>query len=352
MQRREAEWARAALVGLAGAALLGILSAPIPKEQTPRGDDLIYEDIARHPFGVHTFPFGFRLGLPLLVHWLPFDHTVSFSALALLAAGGAAAFAYLLMRELGGERGASIALALAMSVSPPFLIVALRHGRNPDIATVFFMMAATYFAVRRERWRLGVTLLVGVVVREAVLFIVPLAYALWAVRPLDRRAARDSLAIAAPAIALYAAIRLGINTVGETQVPGYGGSLVAERFTVIKLGLQSAFLQARRMFTVYGPLWLVAPLALRDMRFARRGLVLVALALVSMTFALDWGRMILLAAPVFYPASAYVLARHPRWVRPVLGVFALLIVGYAVYMDLSGVKSGIIDNPPPPYPVQ
>ncbi len=350
--RPRARWRDALLVGLAGGIALGLLSAPIRKEPTPRGDDLIYEDIARHPFGVHTFPFGYRLGLPLAVNVLPFGHTFSFTALALLAAGGAAAFAYLLMRELGGDRRVAAALALLMSVSPPFLIVMLRHGRNPDIATVAFMMAASYFAVRRERWRLAAALALGVVVREAVLFVVPLAYALWAVRPLDRRAALDTLAVAAPAVAIYAAIRLGIRTVGEAQVPGYAGSLVAERFTVIRQGLRSAFQEARRMFTVYGPLWLVAPLALRTMRFARRGLVLVALAVLSMTFALDWGRMILLAAPVFYPASAHVLSRHPRWRWPVFAAFALLVVGYAVYMDVSGVKSGIIDNPPPPYPVQ
>jgi hypothetical protein len=350
--RARPEWRTASLVGLAGAIALALLSAPIRKEQIPRGDDLIYEDIARHPFGVHTFPFGFRLGLPLLVHVLPFDHTVSFTALALLAAGGAAAFAYLLMRELGGEQRVALALALALAISPPFLIVVLRHGRNTDIATVFLMMAATYFAVRRERLWLASTLALGAVVREAVLFVAPLAYALWAVRPLDRRAARDALVAAAPAIVLYLAIRLGVNTVGEAQVPGYGGSLVGERFTVIKQGLQSAFQEARRMFTVYGPLWLVAPLALRDMRFARRGLVLVAFALLSMTFALDWGRMILLAAPVFYPASAYVLSRRPRWLWPVLAVLLVLAVGYAVYMGVSGVQSGIIDNPAPPYPVR
>jgi uncharacterized membrane protein len=345
-------WRDALLVGVSGAIALGLLSAPIRKEPTPRGDDLIYEDIARHPFGVHTFPFGFRLGVPLLVNWLPFGHTFSFTALALLAAGGAAAFAYLLMRQLGSDRCVAAALAVLMSVSPPFLIVMLRDGRNPDIATVFLMMAASYFAVRRERWRLAVTLAFGVVVREAVLFVVPFAYALWALRPLDRRAALDSLAVAAPAVAIYAVIRLGIRTVGETQVPGYAGSLVAERFTVIKLGLQSAFQEARRMFTVYGPLWLVAPLALRDMRFARRGLVLVALSGVAMSFALDWGRMILLAAPVFYPAAAHVLSRRPTWRAPVFAALALLVIVYAVYMDVSGVTSGIIDNPPPPYPVQ
>jgi hypothetical protein len=243
-------------------------------------------------------------------------------------------------------------LAFLMCVSPPFLLVMIRAGRNTDIATVFFMLAATYFAVRRAHWPLMLTLLLGVAVREAVLFVIPLAYALWAVRPLDRRALLETAAVGLPAVAAYATIRLGLDTVGEAQVPGYGGSAIGERFTVIGDGLRTAGREARRMFTVYGPLWLVAPLALRKMRFARRGLVLVALSLVAMTFALDWGRMILLAAPVFYPASAFVLERHPRWRAPVFAALLALALGYAVYMDHSGVQTGIIDNGSPPYPVR
>ncbi len=196
------------------------------------------------------------------------------------------------------------------------------------------------------------TLLLGTVVREAVLFVVPLAYALWAVRPLDRRAALDSLAVAVPAVAAYAAIRLSVSTVGETQVPGYAGSLIAERFTVIKLGLQSAFQEARRMFTVYGPLWLVAPLALRDMRFARRGLVLVALALAVDDVRARLGAHDPARGADLLSRLGIRARRRPSWTRPVLAAFLLLAIGYAVYMDVSGVKSGIIDNPPPPYPVQ
>jgi hypothetical protein len=344
---------RAALTaGLTGGLALALLTLAIKREGTPRGDDLIYEEIARHPFGVHTYPFGFRFGLPAIVHVLPFSYTVSFVALAWLAAAGAGAFAFLLMRELGAERRLAGALAALMCVSPPFLIVVIRDGRNADIATVFLLLAATYFAVRRDYWPLALTLLLGAAVREAVLFAIPLAYALWAAAPLDRRAAARTALVAAPALAAYAAIRLGIDTVGKAQVPGYAGSLLGERFNVIKLGLQTPFQEARRMFTVYGPLWLVAPLALRDMRFARRGLVLVALAVVSMSFALDWGRMILLAAPVFYPAGAHVLQRHRRWQAPVLAMLLVLAAVYAIYMDVSGVQSGIIESPPPPYPVQ
>jgi hypothetical protein len=348
--RREAR--SVALVSLAGGLSLALLGALVRHEPTPRGDDAIYEAIARHPFGTHTFPFGYRFGLPWLVHVLPFGPTFSFQLLACLAVAGAAGFAFLLMRHLDIDARIAGVVAVLMCVSPPFLIVAIRDGRNTDIATVMFLMAGAYFIVRRGYWQLALTLLLGAAVREAVLFLIPLAYAVWAVQLLDRRAVGRAVLIGLPALVAYAAIRVGIHTTGEAQVPGYGGSLVSERFTVIRDGLRSPFQEARRMFTVYGPLWLAAPLALRDMSWARRGLVLVALSVASMTFALDWGRMILLSAPIFYPAAAHVLRSRPRWLVPALLASLVLIGGYAVYMDRTGVRTGIIENPPPPYPVR
>jgi hypothetical protein len=340
------------MLGLAAALLLAVLAAVLPKEGAPHGDDLIYEDVARDPFGVHTFPFGLRFGLPLLVHVLPIAGGDGFLLLAILAAGAATAVAYLLMRELGGDGRLAAALAVTMCLSPPFLVVILRHGRNTDIATVLLLLAATWFAVRRRYWQLAITMLLGVTVREALLFLGPFAYALWADRLFDRSAAVRALAVTAPAVGAYLAIRYGLHTAGKEQVPGYSGSLIGERLTVIELGLRTPFQEARRLFSVYGPLWLAAPLALAGMSFARRGLVLVALCLLSMTFALDWGRMILLAAPVFYPAAAWALERHPRLQRPALAVFVLLIVGYAIYMAHSGVRTGILEAKPPPYPVR
>jgi hypothetical protein len=346
------EWQVA--LGLAGIVtiLLAVVSSTMPKEGAPRGDDLVYEDIARHPFGVHTFPFGLRFGLPLIVHSLPLAHSTGFTVLALLCAGAAAAFGYLLIRELGGGRRLASIFAVLMCISPPFVVVVLRHGRNTDIATVFLMTAATYFAVRRNYWRLGLTLFVGVAVREAVLFVGPLAYALWATRPLDRAAAVRAVAVVAPAVAAYLAIRHSIRTVGESQVPGYGRSIAGGRLAVIELALRTPLQEARRMLSVYGPLWLAAPLALAGMAFARRGLVLVALCALAMTFALDWGRMILLAAPIFYPAGVYVLERWPILQRPAIAAFVLLVVVYALYMAHSGVRTGIIEAAAPPYPIR
>lgn len=339
-------------MGLAGGLALAILSLLSRRESVPRGDDLIYERMARQPFATHTFPFAYRVGLPWLVHVLPFSHTTSFLLLAWLAAGGAAAFAFALMHRLDAPAAVAAPLAFALAVSPPLLIVALRDGRNPDAVTMLFLMAATLLMVQRRPRALAVTLLVGVLFREAVLFVIPLAYSVWAVRLWDRDVALRVLAVAVPAGAAYVALHLALPTVGRSSVPGYGGSLVGERGHVIRLGLDSLATELRRMFSVFGPLWLLAPLALRGSRFARRGLALVACSLVSMTFALDWGRMIFLSAPVFYPAGAFTLTSRRRWRIPSWIAFVVLILGYAIYMDHSGVEHGIIDNPLPPYPVR
>ncbi len=339
-------------VGLIGGLSLALLGSLMSHETVPRGDDLIYERMAQHPLGTHTFPFAYRIGLPWLVHILPFGHTFSFELAAWVCVAGSAAFAYLLMRHLQAPHTLAFWLALALALSPPMLLVVLRGGRNPDAATVLFMMAGTLFVARRQSVALAVTLAVGVLFREAELFIVPLAYAVWAERCWDAAAARRVLVCALPALALYVGLHAAISSVGSSEVPGYGGSLVAERLRMIESGLGELWPQARRMFSIYGPLWVAAPIALGGMAFARRGLVLAAACLVSMTFALDWGRMILLAAPVVYPAGAYTLARHPRWRIPALAAFAVLIAAYAIHMQHGGVQAGIIESPQPRYPLR
>ncbi|MHB8243288.1 MAG: hypothetical protein ACYDHN_15035 [Solirubrobacteraceae bacterium] len=350
---RTSQWRVAVYVGFLGALALFALALPLPREHIAHGDDLIYEDIAQSPFGTHTFPFGYRIGLPLLVHILPLSSPRAFMLLAIVFTAGATMFAYLLMRFWSTPPLLAAFLSVAMAASPPFLLVVLRDGRNTDIATVFFLMASTYFAARRLYWPLAVTLMLGVIVREAALFIIPLAYALWATKPLDLQAARRTVTVAAGAVCVYVGLHLSLTTIGKAQVPGYGhDAFLAERFHVVSMALRSPWGQARHLFTIYGPLWLVAPFALWMMPFARRGLVLVGLSLVAMTFALDWGRMILLAAPVFYPASAYVLSKHRRIWRPVAISLVALSLGYAGYMAHSGVRTGIVSVGPPPYPVK
>jgi len=340
-------------IGVAGTLAIILLDALVRDAPTPQGDDLIYERMADDPTAPHTFVFAYRIAVPWLVHVLPFEHGVSFSVIAWLCSGAAGAVLFGLLERLDITRRVSVPLAFVLVLSPPLLVASLRQGYNPDPFTVLVMITGTLFIVERRPVPLAVTMLVGACNRESALFLAPLAYAVWAQRPLDRAALVRVLAVAAPAVAAFIALRLAIPTVGRELVPGYGGSLIGGRVEVLGDGLRAFFdVEARRLALIYGPLWLLAPLALRDLPFARRGLaVLAPLCLLAMSFALDWGRVAFVAAPVVYAAAAWTLHCRPRWLAPALALCALMIFGYAAYMQITGTQN-IIDAGLPPYPLR
>lgn len=313
------------------------------------GDEPYYSRIAAHPSGPHNFPYAFRVGLPYLVHILPFAQSFSWEALALLCAGAAGGTLFALLREFDIGDQLALGLAVGMTVSPPLLVVFLRNGREVDAAAILVLMLGAYFIVRRRLAPLAVTLLAGATIHEACLFLIPLAYAVWAERPLDRSAARDVLVVSVLPIIGYVYLRASIVAVGEQYQPGYEGPFLTERIDVLKAALAHGgwHRELRRMALSYGPLWLAAPFSVLALRFTRRGLVLVALCGGAMTFALDWGRMIFFAAPVIYVAAAYTLRHRRRLALAAVLALLALDAGYAIYLQVHGVRAGLDSNGPP-----
>ncbi len=295
-----------------------LLDALVRDEPTPKGDDLIYERMASDPFAPHTFVFAYRVAVPWVVHVLPFGHTFSFSLIAWLCSGAAGAVLFLLLERLGISRRVSVPLAFVLVLSPPLLVASLRQGRNPDPLTVLVMLAGALFIVERRPRALAVTMLIGALNRESALFLGPLAYAVWAERLWDREALTTMLLAAAPALAAFVTLRLAIPTVGRELVPGYGASPIGGRIEVLRDGLRAWDVEARRLLSD-----LRAAVAARPARAARLRVraprpVLCALCVVAMTFALDWGRVAFIAAPVIYAAAAWTLDRRPRLLLPTL----------------------------------
>ncbi len=326
-----------------------VLNALLLHQVGLSGDEPYYSRIAAHPSGPHNFPYAFRVGLPYLVHILPFAQSFSWEALALVCAAAAGGALFALLREFDVGDELALGLAVGLTVSPPLLVVFLRNGREVDAAAILVLMLGAYFIVRRRLVPLAVTLLAGATIHEACLFLIPLAYAVWAERWFDKAAARDLALVAALPIIGYIYLRASIVAVGEQYQPGYQGAFVPARIDVLKtaLGHGGWHEELRRIALSFGPLWLAAPFSILRVRFTRRGLVLVVLCACAMTFALDWGRMIFFAAPVIYVAAAYTLRDRRR--LAVAAVLALLAMdaGYAIYMQVHGVKSGLDSNGPP-----
>ena len=350
---RDSPTARAALaVGAAALAAHLVLDALVRDQPTPIGDELIYQRIADAPGEPHTFPFAYRVLPSWLVAISPFGSTFTFSVLAWLAAAGAGALVFAALDRLALPRRISIPLAIGLAISPMLLVASLRQGRSPDPLSVLVMCAGALCIVTRSPRALAVVVLAGAFNRESALFLVPWAYAVWARRLWDPQAARTVALAALPGVLAYAALRLVIPTVAREQVIGYGGGFLEGRADVVEQSLRQPLTTLRRVLLALGPLWLVAPFALRDHSFARRSLVLVACILVAFTFTLDWGRAAVMAAPAVVVAAAYVLRDRPRWAAPVLASWLALCLAYAAYMQVHGVEQGLIDAAPPAYPIR
>jgi hypothetical protein len=323
--------------------VVALADALLRHESGMSGDEPFYVRMAAHPGGPHNFPYAYRVVVPWLVHVLPFSDAAAFKLLAWLGIAASAGALYALLREFEIRPRLAAALALGFALSPTLLVVLIRDGRSIDPASILVMVLGCLFIVRRQRLALALALLVGVGIRESSLFLIPLAYAVWARRPVDRDALRDTLLVGALPVVAYVLLRTSIDALGRQYIPGYSGPFLKARIDVLRDALSGGTLpvELRRLAYTYGPLWLVAPFALGSVRFARRGLVLVVLCLLSMTFAFDWGRIIFLAAPVFYVAGALVAQHRARLaVATVVALFALDL-GYATYMQVYGVKHGI-----------
>ncbi len=319
--------------------LVALADALIRHESHPTGDEPFYLRMASHPGAPHAFPYAYRIAVPWLVHLLPFSHVVSFTILAWLATAAAAGVLYALLQEFDIPPGLAFGLSVGLALSPTLLVVLPRHGQSIDPESTLVMVLGCLFIARRRPVALAVTVLIGVAVKETSLFLIPLAYAVWAERPLDRGALRDAVLVAALPVAAYVALRASVTAVGSQYVSGYTGSFLHVRLET--LGNALSGVQLRRLAYTYGPLWVVAPFALRDLSFARRGLVLIGLCLLAMTVSFDSPRIVFLAAPVFYLAAGWVLRNRRRLAALTVAVLLAVDVGYGIYLQDYGVEHGL-----------
>ena len=331
-------------VGLLCLAAVALVDAALRHESGLSGDEPFYTQMAAHPGGPHTFPYAYRIALPWLVHVLPFSHAVSFQVLAWLAIAASGGALYALLAEFEIDPRLAASLCLGFVLSPTLLVVLLRNGRSIDPTAILVMTLGCLFIVRRQKLGLALTILIGVAVKETSLFLIPLAYAVWAQRIVDRDALRDVVLIAAAPIVAYIVLRASVPAVGNQYTPGYTGSFLHIREEVFRKAFSGV--ELRRLAYTYGPLWVAAPFALRNLPFARRGLVLVALCVISWSVSYDASRIIFLAAPVFYVAGASAV-RHRRALA-LATVIALFVVdiGYTAYMEAYGLKHGIENSGP------
>ena len=191
-----------------GVSLVPLAALPRTVDDAPGLDAHIYIAMSEAPSVFTMPPFGYRIGVPLLVHWLPLSTEAAFFFVTSASLLACFVLAYLFLRELGFEHGMSLLGASFVAAAPEVS----RYLQNYFLVDPAALAFVTAFLLGVERkWSLGrlaLLLLLGCLVKENVLIVTTVLYLTRSERRLfDRRAAAQTLLVAAPALAAMLLLR-------------------------------------------------------------------------------------------------------------------------------------------------
>lgn len=211
-------WREAAFaLGLAAIlTLLLVLTTDLKTEGTalyrdPGWDRHLYRAMAdgrQLDFGLA--PFNRRILVPLLAGALPGGLQGGFFTVTVLAAIAAGSGMYTLARTAGvGPAFAVLGVLLLFSMGWG-LKFAVADFWIPDATVLAFVVWAMVLARGRDLWVFTVVVAVGVLAKESVLFVLPLAYTLGARGPADGRRLKRSALAALPPLAVWGVLHAAI----------------------------------------------------------------------------------------------------------------------------------------------
>ncbi|KAA0232475.1 MAG: hypothetical protein JJLCMIEE_01390 [Acidimicrobiales bacterium] len=316
-----------------------------------------YIYLAEHgPGSLHLAPFGWRLGVPTVVSFLPVGTEVGFRLVAAASVFAAAMGIYSLSRVHGFDRLMS-AGAVALYLSVPVAAQWLLYDFWLSDAAAFAIVIWVIVLVKRERlfWA-AVLLVVGVLTKESVILVGTLVYSLRAVRLVDWRALAAAVAVIAPAAVTAMVLRLAIPALNTDAgyIEEIGKQIPLNRFddlayTLVdqfgafgadRLSIRATFVTVPLLFILtfgVGIVVLAAVGALDAPAVALRYSPFVVVSLAQLLVARNDDRLLVLAAPALVVLGLYGVA----WLADRLRIAAAWFFLPAVAVLLGNLWSGV-----------
>lgn len=203
-----------ATVGLVITAALSLRTEPLtsdhPDFNKPWDHHKYIWMAENNPFGFHVAPFCRRVVTPTLAKALPFSTERSFFLISFISVWMTAVAVFYLARAFEFSRWTALVGMLMFFTLGWAVKSNLLNIWKPD-PLGFLMITLAIYAIAARRDRLYVLLLViGVGVKESVLFVAPLYYTLRAERPVAPVLALRTILFALPALAALVLLRVYI----------------------------------------------------------------------------------------------------------------------------------------------
>ncbi|HSF17592.1 MAG TPA: hypothetical protein VLK65_18760 [Vicinamibacteria bacterium] len=174
---------------------------PVADDDAPGLDAHVYLAMAESPLTFTRAPYAYRLGVPLVVHWLPFPHETSFLALTLGGLLLTMVLGYTFFRVIGFDHVLGLLGVTFLGTAPEIPIYLGNHFLVDPLALT--SIALLLLAIERglDDGPMALLLLVSTLIKESAFFVVPVLYLrLSGAKVLDLRAAWRTVAVSIPAI--------------------------------------------------------------------------------------------------------------------------------------------------------
>ncbi len=275
-----------------------------------------------NPFDFHIAPFCRRVLEPAIVRLLPFPAACSFLAIAVACSIVTPVLLFFILRRLGFSPIFSFIGFLAFHSFGYATKFVYFDFWLPDAPSFFFIALLIFLLLSRRDRAFLLLFAAGVLVKESVLFVLPLAYTLRARKIADGNALRRAAVLALPALIAFALLRLLIPALNDD--PAYVGALPETLRTVQhhsaaydypelmrEIGedrlrhasLRGAAFAAIGSFGLYALLFPFAG-ARRNGELFLRFLPLLLLAPLQLLFAVNIERLLTVAFPALIPLIA------------------------------------------------
>jgi hypothetical protein len=191
---------------------------------------------SHNPFDFHIAPFCWRVVTPALARAVPLDTQRSFFLISFMSVWMTGVAVFYLARKFAFSKWTALSGMLM------FFLLGLAAKSNlynlwkPDPLGFLIGTLAIYTILAGRDWLFTVLLVIGIGVKESILFVVPLYYTLNAKRPVDFRLALRTLRLTIPAILALIALRTFIPM--QNDDPSYLGTL-PETLRQVQLGSSS-----------------------------------------------------------------------------------------------------------------
>lgn len=272
-------------------------------------------------------PFAHRLLVPWLLSLVPLAPRASFLITTFAATLATLVALHLLFRSRGIARRPALLTAQLAAFSYPIALYLGFWGMVDPVANLFSVLILLGMAYDRVAL-VGISLLLGTFTKETTAAFAPaVAWWLWR-RPGGNAMPVTAVVLAALPVAVYLAVRAAVPTVsGRWDLRGWDDLV---RFWTTLWAMKSAesgplVWLAGVVVRSFGFFWVTAALGLGDPR-AWRGMFawLLVASLALCAVATDWARMLGLAFPMVFLATAAFLDRIERGPRALIWFAALL----------------------------